>query len=176
MMDWRKKKLDQLLRDEFKQRGFYLVNSAPIECAPMINGIKSHEAVEKYLKLEAADYKYVAYKNLSATVGFDGNTKQEVITACLFVKIGSASQEVNPVADLAMFYHGKLYKCTCQCRRIFFEIGYVNSLEELKDVTKEIWECTERVVSQWQHTVRTLIVENRWSEEDYILDLKFLEE
>jgi hypothetical protein len=175
-MDWRKRELDKLLREEFEKRGFYLVGSGPVEWAPMINYFKSHAAVEKYLKLEAMDYKYVAYKNLGATVGFDGNTKQDVITACLFVKIGSCKREINPIADLAMFYRGRLYKCTCECRHFFFEIGYVRSSDELKDMTKEIWECTERVVFQWQHTVRTLIIENRWPEGNYISDIKFLED
>jgi len=168
-----KTELDKLLREEFEKRGFYLVGSGPIELAPMPAIFKNHAAAEKFLKLESQDYEYVAYKNINAVVGTDN---QNIIKACLFIKIGSRKREINPIADLAMFYQERLYKCTCECRNFFFEIGYVRSSEELKDATKEIWQCAEQVVYHWQHVVRTLVMENRWPEEEFISDVKFLED
>ena len=176
MMDWRRKEFDKLLREEFERRGFYLVNSEPIEWAPMINGFKKRRSMEKYLTLESEDYEYVAYKNLSMNMGNEERGIQD-IASCLFIKVGPRRKaEVNPMVELVTFYQGRMYKHVGICRGFFFRIGYVNSSEELKEVTNEIWEYAALVVNNWQHTVRTLIVENRWPEEEYISDLKFLED
>lgn len=175
-MDWRKKELDKLLREEFDKRGFYLVNSEPIEWAPRINGFKKHSSMVKYLMLESNDYEYVAYKNMSVTVGNEGSGMQE-IASCLFIKVGARRKaEVNPMVELVTFYQGRMYKHVGICRSFFFRIGYVRSTEELKDVTNEIWESAALIVNNWLLNIRTLIVENRWPEEEYISDLKFLED
>lgn len=175
-MDWRERELTELLRDEFKKRGFYLVGSTPLEWAPMINGFKTHTAIERYLNLESEDYEYIAYKNLTATAGFAGMGKQEV-PSCLFIKVGARrSAELNPMVELVTFYQGRMYKYVAVCRRFFFRIGEVRSSEELKDVTSEIWAQASVAVFKWQANIRTLIIENRWPEEEYISNLKFLED
>ena len=175
-MDWKKKEFDQLLCDEFKQRGFYLVNSEPIEWAPMINGFKKRRSMEKFLMLESEDYEYVAYKNLSMAVGNENRGVQE-ISSCLFIKVGPRHKaEVNPMVELVTFYQGRMYKHVGVCRSLFFRMGYFCSSEELKEVTNEIWEYAALVVNNWELNIRTLIVENRWPEEKYISDLKFLED
>lgn len=35
---------------------------------------------------------------------------------------------------------------------------------------------TALVIATWQRSVRTLILENRWPEEEYISDVKFMED
>ena len=174
MIDWRKRGLAELLREEFERRGFYLVGSEPVEWAPMLCVFKTHRASVRFLELESEDYKYVAYKNLSAAVGTDA---QDVITACLFIKIGSNKRaEVNPMTELMAFYRGRLYKYVSLCQSFFFRMGYVRSTGELKETMKEIWNYAELAVETWQRSIRTLIMENRWPEEEYISDIKFLED
>lgn len=177
-MDWRKRDFEKLLREEFDKRGFYFVSDGiGIMSAPMINGFKTFTAVKRYLHLESEDYKYVAYKNLSVTVDDTWHTKRHNFAACLFIKIGSnKSAEVNPMTELMVFYQGRMYKYVNMCRSFFFRMGYVRSSEELKDAMKEIWQFTEIAVETWQRSVRTLIMENRWPEENYISDIKFLED
>lgn len=174
-MDWRKRRLDELLHEEFKQRGFYLVGSTPLEWAPMIGGFKTHAAMEKFLSLESVDYKYVAYKNLAVTVGLEPGNKHEV-TACLFVKMGSVTRMERAFTELVTFYRGRMYKHASICNSFFFLVDNAGTTEDLKAALREEWRYVEVAVDRWQDGIRTLIMENRWPEEEYIGDLKFLEE
>ena len=163
-------KIEELLRDELEKRGFYFTGTEPLIFAPMINGFKCRESSAEYLSRMLRDYLYVAYKNLDAAVGFENRGKHE-FTACLFIPIGS-QYGVNLAVELTVFYQGRMYKYACKCSRFFFEMFRAHSTPEMK----EIWIYAERAVDTWQRSIRTLIIENRWPEEEYISDIKFLEE
>ena len=59
--DWRERELDERLRKQFEERGFYLLNDGPVRHAPLPAGFNNTERTEQYLEELQAEYRYVAF-------------------------------------------------------------------------------------------------------------------
>ena len=176
MRTWQERELDERLRDEFKKRGFYQLGSSPIVFAPMPFGFKNRDNCTRFLKLTQADYKYVAYKNILVTTGFEGIEGVSEVGANVFIKLGSVTKEICPVIELTAFYHGRMYKYMNNCEPFIHEMYYADRRDDIQKAIDVLMEYAQMAIDTWWRSVRTLIVENRWPEEEYITDIKFLKD
>lgn len=171
-MGWIERELDELLREEFRKRGFYLLGNGLTKYAPMPNGFKSREKATEFLEIEEDEYRYVAYKNMAVLTGYGENNEQ--VTGCIFIKIGSLRREPYPIVELTAFYQNRMYKYVADSHGFNRRMEFVRKSEDIKDAVKILFDDVDYTVNTWQKSVRTLIVENRWPEEEYISNVDFL--
>ena len=172
--DWRERELDERLRKQFEERGFYLLNDGSVRHAPLPAGFNNTERTEKYLEELQAEYRYVAYKSMEASTGIGSQNERTV--GNIFIKIGSLSREPYPIVDLTAWYGGRMYKYVAECYHFNSRMMHARDVNDVADAVKILFEYVKDVIITWQRSVRSLILENRWPEEEYISDVKFMEE
>ena len=163
--DWRERELDERLRKQFNERDFYLLNDGPVRHAPLPAGFSNTERTEKYLEELQAEYRYVAYKSMEASTGI-GNRNERVV-GNIFIKIGSLSREPYPIVELTAWYNGRMYKYIAECYHFNDRMMHVSNVNDVADAVSILFEYVKDVITTWQRSVRTLILENRWPEEEY---------
>lgn len=168
--DWRERELDERLRKQFDERGFYLLNDGPVVHAPLPAGFNNTDRTEEYLEELQDEYRYVAYKNMEASTGI--GSRNERVVGNIFIKVGSLSREPYPIVELTAWYGGRMYKYMAEC--CHFNM-YFRDVNDVADAVKILFEYVKDVITTWQRSVRALILENRWPEEEYISDVKFME-
>lgn len=165
-MGWIERELDERLKNGFRERGFYLLNEGPARHAPIPAGFRNVERAEKYLEELQEEYRFVAYKNLEASTGI--GSENERVTGNLFIRLGSCSREPYPMVELTAFYRERMYKYVAECHHFSHRMACVHDTNDVADAVKILFEYVRDVIDTWQRSVRTLILENRWPEEDYI--------
>lgn len=171
--DWRERELDERLRNEFEKRGFFLLVDVPVRHAPLPAGFNNTEKTEQYLKELQDEYSYVAYKSMEASTGI-GNVNERVV-GNVFIKIGSLSREPYPIVELTAWYDEHMYKYVVECHYFNSRMMYVHDVNDIADAVKILFEYVKDVIITWQKSVQTLILENRWPEEEYISNLDFMQ-
>ena len=170
--NWIERELDERLRKEFEERGFYLLNDAPVRHAPLPAGFNNTEKTEQYLEELQDEYRYVAYKSMEASTGIGSRNDRTV--GNIFIKIGSLSREPYPIVELTAWYQERMYKYVAECHHFNSRMMYVHNVNDIADAVKILFEYVKDVVITWQKSVQTLILENRWPEEEYISDIDFM--
>lgn len=138
----------------------------------MPNGFKNREKCTEYLSIMEDEYKYVAFKNMSATTGI---IQEQTVIANMFIKLGSLRREPYPMIELTAFYQGRMYRYVSQCYHFNREMEFARSPEDVQQAIERLMMEATEVVNLWWRSVRTLIVENRWPEEEYITDVNYLQ-
>lgn len=164
-MGWIERELYQKLHDEFRERGFYDLSTAPVELADMPNGFKNREEATKYLEELAANYNAVGFKNMLFYAGKDCDR----IVAVVEILVGSVTRELVPVINVNAWYKDRrLYSYKQLCERFVTAMhhGYVDGAIEF------LFEDVRNVVCAFQRDVTTWIVSGRWPEENFIKDIK----
>lgn len=171
-MGWIERELDERLRKEFDERGFYMLNDAPVRHAPIPAGFSNTEKTEQYLEELQEEYRFVAYKSVEASTGI--GSRNERVVGNIFVRIGSQRREPYTVVELTAFYKERVYKYVANCHHFSSRMMCVRNTGDIADAVKILFEYVKDVINTWQRSVRTLILENRWPEEDYICDESFM--
>jgi hypothetical protein len=172
--DWRNREFDERLRKQFEERGFYLLNDGHVRHAPLPAGFNNTERTEKYLEELQAEYRYVAYKSMEASTGI--GSRNERVVGNIFIKVGSLSREPYPIVELTAWYGGRMYKYVAECHHFNDRMMNARDVNDVADAVKILFDYANDVINTWQRSVRTLILENRWPEGDYISDVKFMED
>jgi len=172
--DWRERELDERLRKQFNERGFYLLNDGPVRHAPLPAGFNNTERIEEYLEELQAEYRYVAYKSMEASTGI--GSRNERVVGNIFIKVGSLSRGPYPIVELTAWYGGRMYKYMAECHYFNDRMMHTRDVNNIADAVKILFEYVKDVITTWQRSVCTLILENRWPEEEYISDVKFMED
>ena len=170
--DWRERELDERLRKQFEERGFYLLNDGPVRHAPLPTGFNNTERTEEYLEELQAEYRHVAYKSMEASTGI--GSRNERVVGNIFIKVGSLSREPYPIVELTAWYGGRMYKYMTECHHFNGRMMHARDKGDVADAVKILFEYVKDCITTWQRSVRTLILENRWPEEEYISDVKFM--
>ena len=169
IMDWKEYETEKLLRDEFRNRNFYLLGEAP-EFSPLPVGFKNRENAVKFLRMLSAEYKYVAYKNITyknITYITGYGEQNELVRACIFIKIGSCRCEPIPIVELSAFYHGRMYQYVAKCFSFFRFIMDTSNKNDIKGAIEYLFKDAEYAIQILHKSIITLIIENRWPEEQY---------
>jgi len=172
MISWQQRELNERLPEEFKKRGFYMLGFAPPEFAPMPYGFKNRDKCTEYLSIMEDEYKYVAFKNMAVKTG---TIEEQEVIGNMFVKLGSLRREPYPMIELTAFYQGRMYRYVNQCYHFSREMEFARSCEDVQQAIERLMMEATEVVDLWWRSVRTLIVENRWPEEEYITDVNYLQ-
>ena len=173
MKTWQERELDERLPNEFEKRGFYQLGNAPSAFAPMPYGFRSRENCTKFLSIIKEEYDYVAFKNMAVKTG---TADEQTVIANMFVKLGSLSREPCPVAEITAFYQGRMYKYVNKCYHFIRWMQDVRSGDDIQEAVDGLMRETERLVDTWWRSVRTLIVEGRWPEEEFVSDVRFMDD
>ena len=173
MITWQERELSERLRNELEKRGFYQLGHAPTEFAPIPYGFRSRENCTKFLSILEEEYKYIAFKNMAVKTG---TADEQTVIANMFVKLGSLRREPYPVAEITAFYQGKMYKYVNMCYHFNHWMQAARSGDDIQKAIDVLMEETERLVDTWWRSVRTLIVEGRWPEEEFISDVRFMDD
>ncbi len=168
MITWQERELSERLRNEFEKRGFYQLGHAPTEFVPMPYGFRSREDCTKFLSILEEEYKYIAFKNMAVKTG---TADEQTVSANMFVMLGSFRREPCHVAEITAFYQGRMYKYV----NTFYHFNYWMQ-DDIQKAVYWLMQETERLVDTWWRSVRTLIVEGRWPEEEFISDVRFMED
>ena len=155
------------LREKMNERGFYVCGTEPLEFAPMPNGFTSKGNANKFLGLQMNDYHFVAFKNFSLQVGLH----EEVVKAFMMVMLGSFTKEPHPLIEITTFYKGRMYKHAHYVTHFYRALQY----ENWDSAIEKIFCGMDDTIDSWYRIVRTLIMEGRWPEQEFVSDVKFLE-
>lgn len=162
-----------LIKGDWRERDFYLLDDAPVRHAPLPAGFNNTEKTERYLEELQAEYRYVAYKSMEASTGI--GSRNERVVGNIFIKVGSLSREPYPIVELTAWYGGRMYKYMAECSHFYDRMMHVRDTNDIGDAVKILFEYVKDCITTWQRSVRMLILENRWPEEEYISDVKFME-
>ena len=173
MITWKERELSERLRNEFEKRGFYQLDHAPTEFAPIPYGFRSRENCTKFLSILEEEYKYIAFKNMAVKTG---TVDEQTVSANMFVKLGSLSRELCPMAEITAFYQGRMYKYVNMCYHFNHWMQAARSGGDIQEAVDRLMQETEDLVDTWWRSVRTLIVEGRWPEEEFISDVRFMDD
>lgn len=173
MITWQERELSERLRNEFGKRGFYQLGHEPTEFAPIPYGFRSRENCTKFLSILEEEYRYIAFKNMAVKTG---TADEQTVIANMFVKFGSLSRESYPVAEITAFYQGRMYKYVSMFYYFNHWMQDARSGDEIQEAVDRLMRETERLVDTWWRSVRTLIVEGRWPEEEFISDVRFMDD
>lgn len=134
--------------------------------APLPAGFNNTERTEEYLEELQVEYRYVAYKSMEASTGI--GSRNERVVGNIFIKVGSLSREPYPIVDLTAWYGGRMYKYMVECYHFNSRMMHVRDTNDVGDAVKILFEYVKDGITTWQRSVRTLILENHWPEEEYI--------
>lgn len=123
-----------LIKGDWRERGFYLLDDAPVRHAPLPAGFNNTEKTERYLEELQDEYRLVAYKSMETSTGIGSQNERTV--GNIFIKIGSLSREPYPIVELTAWYRERMYKYVAECHHFNSRMMYIQDVNDIADAVK----------------------------------------